>query len=848
MNFLSLLKAGQVIVWDGGLGTTLTGKFDPSKYGPLEELNLKNPDLVLTAHKEFLESGAQVIETNTFGANRIVLAEYGLGDKVREINLKAVGIAKNAIAPSRGGGEGGGVHSRFISASIGPTSKLPTLGHISFDELVAAYKEQIDILAKAGVDILQIETCQDILQAKTAVIACHESLRSAKGGEAIPLRKVDPGDCFAHARNDTIPIIVTFTIEKNGTTLLGTEIGAALAALEPLGIAAFGLNCATGPAEMEEHVRYLADYSRLPIAVLPNAGLPKIKNGIATYPLSPKEFGDWLEYFVKKIGVQIVGGCCGTTPAHIAELSKRLRGYKIRPKKKKSLHFLSSLYSPVAINQDPKPLIIGERMNINGSKEFKEYILAEKYDEAAQMAKRQAENGAHILDLSVAYAGRDELKDIDEISKRLSKSSPIPIMIDSTNPEAIEVALKNLGGRSVINSINLEDGGAKAEKILGIAKKYGAAVVGLTIDEDGMALTVPKKIKIAKRLVRLCAKYDVTLLVDFLTFTLLEPRAAEFGSGAKTLEALKKLNVYTVLGISNISYGVKKEARQILNSVFLHDAVKHGLDAAIVHAGQITPLHKIDKKAASLAKNLIWCKNKNALQDFVSFFEKSPSLSSEKGPIKKLDDKELIRKAIIDGASDLLEEPIERMVTKTGATEIINKIMLPAMQEVGEMFGDGELPLPFVLQSAEVMRKGLDRLSHHMDKTNAPNKGTLLLATVRGDVHDIGKNLVDIILSNNGFRVINLGVKQPVSEIIAAVEKFKPDAIGLSGLLVQSCIIMREDLEELSHRKIEIPVICGGAALTRKFVDSDLKKVYGKNVYYAKDAFDGLRIMNEVCK
>ncbi|MBI2341515.1 MAG: homocysteine S-methyltransferase family protein, partial [Deltaproteobacteria bacterium] len=865
MNFKDILKSGRLIIWDGAMGTNLARWCDGAMVRSLrcnEELNLIRPEIVRGIHKEFLSAGAQVLETNTFGANRIVLAEHGLADKLREINFAAVKIAKEAIhgaviaSKAKQSSEQTRLPRRstqriecsarndkqfFIAGDIGPTSKLPTLGHISFKEMAEAYKEQASILIEAGVDILQVVTCQDILQAKAAVIGCKEALSlRGRSQKQFPVVNCVTGDCFADARNDSqVPIVVTITIESSGTMLLGTEIGAALASIASLGVDAFGLNCATGPAEMEEHLRYLSDYSPIPIAALPNAGLPEIKDGKAHYPLQADEFAEWIEYFVKELGVQIVGGCCGTTPEHIGAMAKKVSVIarnevtKQSPEHSEYLRLprrstqkiecsarndtISSLYTATAIDQEPRPLIVGERMNINGSKEFKEHILAENFDAASKMAKRQADGGAHVLDLSIAYAGRDEVKDMSEIAKLLATASPLPIMIDSTNPAAIDAALSHIGGRSIINSINLEDGGKKALQILELAKKHGAVLVALTIDEEGMAITADKKIAVAKRLIEFCAGngFDGEIFIDPLTFTLAEPKAAEFGSGRETLEAIKQLynsrqknqrtNVpayqRTILGISNISYGLKKEARRVLNSVFLHEAVAAGLDAAIVHAGQILPLHNIEKEALNLALDLIHCKNKNALHNFLSYFEttavkKTVVLEKKKSPRERLE------AAIVDGDKSFIEESAAELLKDIPATEIVNKVLLPAMQKVGEMFSSGETVLPFVLQSAEAMRCAIDFLSPHLGKSESMKRGTIVLATVRGDVHDIGKNLVDIILSNNGYKIINLGVKQTIDAVLKAAAEHKADAIGLSGLLVQSCLVMKEDLLEMTHRKV----------------------------------------------
>ncbi len=836
MDFFRRLNSGRPVIWDGAFGTNASRILAQKKIRPPrcnELLNIEQPQIVEQIHREFIDAGAEVIETNTFGATRTVLAENNLDYKFAVINTAAVRIAKRAANH----GSRATSHEVLISASFGPTSKLPTLGHISFDEMSRDYQAQAKLLASLGVDIFQVETCQDILQTKAAIVGIKRALN-----------------------NKMRPIVATVTVERNGTTLLGSDIGAAFSAIAPLGVAAFGLNCATGPSEMEPFVKELARICPLPIMILPNAGLPQIKNGQAFYPLSPKEFADELEYFVKGLGVAIVGGCCGTTFEHIREASKRLAKAKVRPRRIKKSFFVSSLFNSTDISQKPAPLIVGERMNINGSKEFRELLLHGDLDAAARLAKKQAASGAHMVDLNVAFAGRDEQKDISELAKRVVMMSTAPVMIDSTEPAAMEAALKRLSGRSVINSINLESGEAKAAKIIGLAKEFGAGLVALTIDNSGMAKTCSKKLSIVRKLVSLCKRSGFVksggfLFIDPLTFTLADPQAAKAGSALETLNALKKLKqlkkelpwIRTILGISNISYGLKPDARKILNSAFLHEAVKRGLDAAIVNPSQIVPLHKIDKKAASLAQALLSNKNKSALENYLRFFEgASHESSSITKTLSTRTDGDRLFNAVIDGDVELAKKCAPQAAASSNASKVINSILLPAMQRVGEMFGRQELALPFVLQSAEAMRAAIDSLSSFIDGEKKSSRGKIVLATVRGDVHDIGKNLVDIILSNNGFSVVNLGVKQPVDAIANAVRKERPDAIGLSGLLVQSCLVMKDDLAEMAKRGIDTPVICGGAALTETFVKNELKKAYAGEVFFARDAFDGLKIMQRL--
>lgn len=826
MNLANLLKK-QIILFDGGIGSNLAEARKQPQYRDIydnltcsEAYNLYAPGAVLDIQAAYVKAGCDLLETNTFNANRLSLAEYDLQEKVREITLAAVKIAKEAASRSD--------KKVYVAGDLGPTNKLPSLGQTTFDELHQAYTEEVDALIEGGVDLIVIDTCQDILQTKAAVIACKDKFKKI---------------------GKPLPIVVSVTIDQTGKLLLGTEPNAVIATLVSLGVDAIGLNCGVGPKGMEEAARYLAHHSPLPVLLMPNAGLPEIVNGETKYNLGPEAFAELVAYFVTELGVEMVGGCCGTTPAHIAELAKKIKG--LTPKERE-INFepgVSSLFSAIPVKQKPAPFIIGERMNINGSKKFKKFILEDDHEGAAGLIAEQEESGVHALDISVAYVGRDEKKDFEKMLKCTVGRAKVPICVDSTNVDVMEAALKMIPGRPIINSINLEDGGEKARKVLELASRFGAAIIALTIDEEGMAKDAGDKFEITKRIVTLCAEFEIKeedIFIDPLTFTLAEPRAAAYGSGKKTLEAIRdikkrypKINI--VLGVSNISYGFKKSARRVLNSVFLHEAVHAGLDAAIVHAGQIMPISGLEKEMATLSLDLIWNKKEDAQEKFVKFFE-GKTLEFDEVAADILP-KEGARLCILRGDKAKMTGFIEALVKEMKPKEVLNTILLPAMGEVGRLFDAAEIPLPYVLQSAEAMRAATDVLAKYFKKGDNVSKGKVLLATVRGDVHDIGKNLVDIVFSNNGFEVINLGVKQPVGNIIKAAEDYGVDAIGLSGLLVESALIMKDDLAEMAHKGIKIPVICGGAALTRRYVEKDLSAAYGNPVHYAADAFDGLRVV-----
>ncbi|MFA7254711.1 MAG: methionine synthase [Candidatus Omnitrophota bacterium] len=823
----------KVLVFDGALGTNLqtlnlTSQDFGGKDGCNEYLVITKPDAIRSVHESFLKVGCDVIETDTFGSNRIVLAEYGLQDRVVELNEKAARLAKE-LAQKYSTPD----HPRFVMGSVGPGTKLPSLGHIGFDELKASYKEQYKGLIAGGVDGLLIETCQDLLQTKIAIIAAVE---------------------FFKETGRRLPLMAQVTLEPTGTMLLGTDIQAVITTLEMFPVDVIGMNCATGPAEMAEHVRTLCENSVKHISVLPNAGLPENVGGVAHYHLTPKELADFHERFVKEFGVSIVGGCCGTTPEHLKAVVERVG--KCIPKKRTPKHepACASLYGISAFTQKPAPLLVGEQTNANGSKKFKQLLEHEDYDAIVGVAREAVKEGAHLVDLCVAYVGRDEKKDMIEAISRFNQQVTVPVMIDSTEFAVIEEALKHIAGKPIINSINLEDGGERLRKICPMAKKYGAALVALTIDEKGMAKTREEKLRVAKRIYQIVTQqYGIRpedLFFDLLTFTL-GSGSEEFRNAApETIGAIRRLKkdlpaVHTILGVSNISFGLAPHARQVLNSVFLHECVEAGLDAAIVHAKKIVPLFKIAAEDLEAAQRLLhnkWIDGKDPLQEYIAHFSKKQG-TVEVPRERAATIEDILKNHILDGSSDGLNGDLDEALKKYKPLEIINEFLLGGMKVVGELFGAGKMQLPFVLQSAEVMKKAVAYLQPFMEKNDGQERGRIVLATVKGDVHDIGKNLVDIILTNNGYKVFNIGIKQPVDAIVKAAIENRADAIGLSGLLVKSTLIMKEDLEEMNRRGVKIPVICGGAALTERFVERDLTQAYKGPVHYGRDAFSGLKIM-----
>ncbi|MER5784863.1 methionine synthase [Streptomyces mobaraensis] len=835
--------ATRVVVADGAMGTMLQAQ-DPSLddfqqlEGCNEILNVTRPDIVRSVHEAYFAAGVDCVETNTFGANHAALGEYDIPDRVFELSEAGARVARETADAFAADGR-----PRWVLGSIGPGTKLPTLGHAPYTVLRDAYQANAEGLISGGADALLVETTQDLLQTKASVLGARRALE-ATGAD--------------------LPVIVSVTVETTGTMLLGSEIGAALTALEPLGIDMIGLNCATGPAEMSEHLRYLARHSRVALSCMPNAGLPVLGKDGAHYPLSPAELADAQETFVREYGLSLVGGCCGTTPEHLRQVVERVRGLTPTERTPRPEPGAASLYQTVPFRQDTSYLAIGERTNANGSKKFRTAMLDGRWDDCVEMAREQIREGAHMLDLCVDYVGRDGVADMEELAGRFATASTLPIVLDSTEVDVIRAGLEKLGGRAVINSVNYEDGDgpeSRFAQVTRLAKEHGAALIALTIDEEGQARTPEKKVEIAERLIAdLTGNWGIReedILVDTLTFTICTGQEESRKDGIATIEAIRELkrrhpDVQTTLGLSNISFGLNPAARILLNSVFLDECVKAGLDSAIVHASKILPIARFDEEEVATALDLIYDRRSEGydpLQKLMQLFEGATAKSLKAGKAEELlalPLEERLRRRIVDGEKNGLEADLDEALTERPALDIVNDTLLEGMKVVGELFGSGQMQLPFVLQSAEVMKTAVAYLEPHMEKSDAEGKGTIVLATVRGDVHDIGKNLVDIILSNNGYNVVNLGIKQPVSAILEAAEEHRADVIGMSGLLVKSTVIMKENLEELNQRKLAAtyPVILGGAALTRAYVEQDLHEIYEGEVRYARDAFEGLRLMD----
>ncbi|MFI6820966.1 methionine synthase [Micromonospora sp. NPDC050187] len=836
----------RILVADGAMGTMLQAADltldDFEGYeGCNEILNVTRPDVVRSVHEAYLAAGSDCVETNTFGANLANLGEYDIQHRIWELSEAGARIAREAAdawsTPER---------PRFVIGSIGPGTKLPTLGHAAYATLRDAYQQNAAGLIAGGADALLVETSQDLLQVKAAVVGSRRAM--AESGT-------------------TVPLICHVTVETTGTMLLGSEIGAALTALEPLGIDLIGLNCATGPAEMSEHLRYLSQHARVPLSVMPNAGLPQLTADGAVYPLTPEELADALERFVTEYGVSLIGGCCGTTPEHIRVVSERLHG--VRPASREPVQEpgVSSIYHHVPFAQDASVLMVGERSNANGSKAFREAMLAGDWQSCVEVARGQARDGSHLLDLCVDYVGRDGTQDMRELAGRFATASTLPIMLDSTEPQVIEAGLEMLGGRCVVNSVNYEDGDgpeSRFGRVMPVIKEHGAAVVVMCIDEEGQARTAADKVRIASRIVDdLTGRWGMRLpdiMVDTLTFPISTGQEETRRDAIETIEAIREITrrypgINFTLGISNVSFGLNAAARQVLNSVFLHECVQAGLTSAIVHASKILPMAKIPDEHREVALDMVYDRRREGydpLQRFIDLFEGVDAASARASRAEELAAlplNERLKRRIIDGERNGLEADLEAaMAAGTAPLLIINDILLDGMKVVGELFGSGQMQLPFVLQSAEVMKTAVAYLEPHMEKADDGGKGRIVLATVKGDVHDIGKNLVDIILSNNGYEVVNIGIKQPINAILEAAEQHRADAIGMSGLLVKSTVIMKENLGEMATRGVaeRWPVLLGGAALTRAYVEDDLRAMFPGEVHYARDAFEGLSLMDRV--
>ncbi len=825
----------KILIFDGACGTSIQRMRLPAsawgRYeGCNEYLNLSAPDAIAGMHLSFLAAGAMVVETNTFGANDVVLAEYGLEDRVEEINRAAVGNARAAIAS----------HGRkaWVAGAIGPTNKLPSLGHISPEVLARALVRQVRALIDAGADLLVLETCQDLLQIKVALVACFEELERL---------------------GRDLPVMVSLTVEGTGTMLVGTDVAAAAAAVEPFPVLSLGLNCATGPEGMRSHIRYLSRCWPGRISCIPNAGIPQIAEGRTVYPLSPDGFARELKDFVTGEGVSIVGGCCGTAPEHIRALAEALAGASPAARTPAWRPSLSSLYQAVEIEQEIPPLLIGERANANGSRQFRDRLLAEDRQGALEIGRRQEEEGAHAVDLCTAYAGRDETKDLSELAALFARSLRVPLVIDSTSPAAIEAALRVQPGRCLINSINLEDGGRTLGRVCRLAKKYGAAVVALAIGPKGMAMTADDKIATAREILDLAVgTYGLRpqdLFFDMLTFTVGSGDTTLRDAARQTLAAVRRVReelqgAHTLLGVSNVSFGLSPSSRRVLNSVFLHEAVAAGLTAAIVDPGKILPLTKIPEEDRRVCLDLLEDRASEGESPLAAFLRHFAGRAGEAAPpageaaAPPLPEQALADK-VVAGDREGIEDLVSILLSRYPAVAVVNQVLVPAMRRVGELFGRGEMLLPFVLQSAEVMKRSVDLLTPFLGEAARESGTRVLLATVAGDVHDIGKNLVDIIFSNNGYRVFNIGIKVPAETIIEKAREHRVDVIGLSGLLVKSALVMKEALPQLRDAGIHLPVLLGGAALTEKFVAQDCVPGYGGPVVYCGDAFAGLRAMRE---
>ena len=850
--FLHALKE-KVLIFDGAMGTNLQNyNLTKEDFGGKEGLNdylvITKPEVVREIHEGFLKVGVDCLETNTFGSNRLKLEEYGLGDRIVEINTAAVKLARE-LADKYSTPD----HPRFVVGSMGPTGMLPAsedpdLGKITVDELEAIYYEQACIMIDAGVDALLVETSQDILEMRAAVFGCHRARTEKKS---------------------PVGLMAQTTLDTTGRMLLGTDIGSVLSTFSRLPIDVIGMNCSTGPKEMKDPVRYLSQYSEIPISTIPNAGLPENRGGQAVYPLVPEALAKALKEFVEEFGVNVVGGCCGTTHEHLRQVVQAIG--KQKPKKRDITHLcnVSSMIKSVAMDQEPKPVIVGERVNSQGSRKIKQMLLADDYEGMVAVGRGQAEGGAHVLDVCVALTERpDEKEQMKAVVKKLALGVDTPIMIDSTEAEVLEAALKIYPGRAMVNSINLEGDGSRVKKVCPLVKKYGATVVAMTIDdiyydkskpaEKGMAKTAARKLEVAQKITDICVnEYGIPaedIIFDALTFTLATGEAEFLNSAVETLEGIKAIKtqipgVRTVLGLSNVSFGLSKQAREVLNSVFLYHCVQYGLDMAILNPADIKPYSAIDEAERKLADDLVFNRDPQALAHFIQHFAgKGPAEEQTKAdPTEGMTFAQKVHWKIVNRKPDKIEEDLAEVLKEKTAVEALNTVLLPAMKDVGDKFGSGELILPFVLQSAEVMKRAVAYVEKFLDKNASTTKGTVVLATVYGDVHDIGKNLVRTILSNNGYTVYDLGKQVPVSTIIAKAQEVKADAIGLSALLVVTSKQMPICVQEMEKLGLDYPVIVGGAAINRRygyrisFVD---EKLYEPGVYYAKDAFEGLDILN----
>ncbi|MCK9472224.1 methionine synthase [Sulfurimonas sp.] len=836
---LKIIKNRPLII-DGAMGTQLQQRDEKipkeawqGNEGCNELLNVTCPEVLSEIFHAYLSAGADLITTNTFGSFSWVLDEYGLGNRAYELTRAGAELVKKECAkfstPE---------HPRFVLGSIGPGTKLPSLGHITYDKMYEGYTEFCLALIDGGVDIFLLETCQDPLQIKAALHACKEACRQ---------REVE------------IPIMVSVTIELSGTMLIGTDASTIAAILEPFDILSLGFNCGTGPEQVEKHVKTLSELWSKPISIHANAGLPQNRGGYTYYPMGPDEFADKQENFLKYDGVSFLGGCCGTTPQHIRALVNRVSGTLPKEASGFQENSLASLFNTVSLSQESSVLLVGERSNATGSKAFRELLLAENYEGTLSVAQQQVRVGAHVLDVSVGFAGRDETKDMNHVMSLYAQKIALPLMPDSTQTTALEAALKLIGGKPIINSVNLEDGIEKFDAVCQLAKKFGAALVCLTIDEIGMAKTVERKLEVAERIYELATKKHgikpEDLVFDLLTFTLGSGDAEYVDAGINTIEAIRELRkrhpeVGAILGLSNISFGLDKDARPYLNSMFLHHCTQAGLTSVIINVQHIIPINKISKVDQEICDNLIFNRKPNsaALFEFIEHFSTKEAVDNQAvdEAYLAMSNEEKIAKLLMDGDKERMIPLVEEARHTIAPQKIVNEILIDAMKVVGELFGSGQMQLPFVLQSAETMKKTVDYLNPYLPKIDKKVDTTLILGTVRGDVHDVGKNLVDIILSNNGYKVVNLGIKVELENFVKTLKESNADAIGMSGLLVKSTQVMKDNLEALQKEGIKIPILLGGAALTRSFIDDFCRPFYDGPIFYCKDAFDGVTAMSRI--
>ncbi len=830
----------KVIVLDGAMGTQIQNRDIPKSAwngleGCNELLNCTYKDVIQGIHKSYLKAGADIIKTNTFGALPWVLDDYGIGSRAFELAKDGAKIAKEVCREFSTKDK-----PRFCVGAIGPGTKLPSLGHIDYDEMYEGYKMTAFGLIEGGIDLFLIETAQDPLQIKAALHAIHDAQQSD---------------------DVKLPIMISVTIELSGTMLIGTDVSTIATILEPFDILSLGFNCGTGPEQVKKHVKTLSEVWGKAISVHANAGLPQNRGGHSFYPMDPKEFANLQESFLEFDGVCLLGGCCGTTPQHILELSKRVEGRVPLPPKGSQPKSLASLFETRSIKQNPAPFLVGERSNATGSKAFRELLLDEDYDGTLSVAQQQVRSGAHGIDVSVGFAGRDESQDMSEVASRYNSKIILPLMPDTTQFSALETALKHIGGKPIINSVNLEDGIEKFDRVCQLAKKFGCALVCLTIDEKGMAKTKEQKIEVAQRIYELATlKHKIDpedLVFDLLTFTVGSGDEEYFTAAIDVIDAIKEFHrmhpkVGFVLGVSNISFGLARNAREYLNSVFLHHCVEAGLSMAIINVKNTIPMHKISKEQRKVCEDLLFNNRSDGdpLFKFIEYFEDIKESNQEEDDeiFNALNTQEKLQKLLIDGDKDRIMPLLVQAKEEIAPEIIVNKILIDAMKVVGELFGSGQMQLPFVLQSAEVMKASVDYLNPYLPKINKDSETTLILGTVKGDVHDVGKNLVDIILSNNGFKVVNIGIKVDIDDFIKNYNEHKATAIGMSGLLVKSTNVMKENLEKLQSIGLKVPVLLGGAALTDNFIEDFCRPIYDGPIFYCKDAFEGIEAMSRIEK